>query len=218
MVRRVQQEKLNAWWITGQENKLARTQAKDYHDKRAAILKSSAKLFGRDGYAYTSMAGVAATCGVSKALLYHYYESKEELLFDIIFNHLSDLGKVTNEAADLDIDADQRLGAMINGLLELYRDADDEHRVQTNSLSALPEKRQEQLKGLERQLVRAFSSVLKEAVPSLGEPGAPLLPVTMSLFGMLNWHYMWFRKDGPVSRSDYGKIVKTLILEGARKL
>ena len=197
---------------------MARTQAKDYHDKRAAILKTSAKLFGRDGYGRTSMAGVAASCGVSKALLYHYYQSKEELLFDILFNHLNELVKVTNEAASLNIEAEERLGAMIEGLLELYRDADDEHRVQTGSLSALPKKRQDELKDLERQLVRAFSTVLKEVVPSLAEPGAPLLPVTMSLFGMLNWHYMWFRKDGPISRSDYSKIVKTLILEGARKL
>ena len=197
---------------------MARTQAKDYHDKRAAILKTSAKLFGRDGYERTSMAGVASSCGVSKALLYHYYQNKEELLFDILFNHLSELVKVVNDAASLDIEAEQRLDAMIEGLLELYRDADDEHRVQTGSLSALPEKRQDELKDLERQLVKAFSSVLKEVVPSLAKPGAPLLPVTMSLFGMLNWHYMWFRKDGPITRSDYSKIVKTLILEGARKL
>ncbi len=197
---------------------MARTQAKDYHDKRAAILKTSAKLFGRDGYERTSMAGVAATCGVSKALLYHYYENKEELLFDILFNHLNELVKVVNDAYDLNIDAECRLGAMIEGLLELYRDADDEHRVQASSLSALPEKRQDQLKDLERQLVRAFSDVLKEVVPSLAKSDAPLLPVTMSLFGMLNWHYMWFRKDGKISRSDYCRIVKTLILEGARKL
>ena len=197
---------------------MARTQAKDYHDKRAAILKTSAKLFGRDGYERTSMAEVAATCGVSKALLYHYYQNKEELLFDILFNHLSELVKVTNKAFELNTDAEQRLGAMIEGLLELYRDADDEHRVQTGSLSALPKNRQEQLKNLERQLVRTFSSALKEVVPSLAEPGAPLLPVTMSLFGMLNWHYMWFRNDGSITRSDYSRIVKTLILEGAKKL
>ena len=197
---------------------MARTQAKDYHDKRAAILKKSAELFGRDGYERTSMSGVAASCGVSKALLYHYYNNKEELLFDILFKHLNDLVKVTNDCEKLNVDAEQRLGKMIEGLLELYRDADNEHRVQTGALSALPDAKQAQLKDLERQLVKAFSSVLQEAVPELAEPGAPLLPVTMSLFGMLNWHYMWFRKDGPVSRDDYCKIVKTLILEGARKL
>ena len=197
---------------------MARTQAKDYQNKRDAILKSSAKLFGKEGYERTSMAEVASACGVSKALLYHYYQNKETLLFDIINKHLMELVKVTKELARNDLDADAKLGAMIEGLLELYRDADDEHRVQITALSSLPHDKQEQLKALERLLVQAFSDALKQAVPSLAEPGAPLLPVTMSLFGMLNWHYMWFRPDGPISRKGYCDIAKTLILEGARRL
>ena len=45
----------------------------------------------------------------------------------------------------------------------------------------------------------------------------PLLtPVTMSLFGMMNWMYMWFRDGGRVSREDYADVVTTLILEGIR--
>jgi len=40
------------------------------------------------------------------------------------------------------------------------------------------------------------------------------MPVTMSLFGMLNWVYMWFREDGTLSREDYAKVATTLILEG----
>ncbi len=197
---------------------MARTQAKDYQNKRDAILKSSAKLFGKEGFERTSMAEVANVCGVSKALLYHYYQNKETLLFDIINRHLNELVKVTLELYQSDLDAEAKLGAMIEGLLELYRDADDEHRVQITALSSLPPDKQEQLKTLERQLVRAFSDVLKQAVPSLAEPGAPLLPVTMSLFGMLNWHYMWFRPDGPMSRKDYCNIARTLIVEGARRI
>jgi TetR/AcrR family transcriptional regulator len=45
-----------------------------------------------------------------------------------------------------------------------------------------------------------------------------LKPVTMSLFGMLNWHYMWFRDKGPVSREDYADMVTTLLIEGAQAL
>ena len=40
----------------------------------------------------------------------------------------------------------------------------------------------------------------------------------MSLFGMLNWHYMWFRDKGPVSREDYADMVTTLLIEGAQAL
>jgi microcystin degradation protein MlrC len=38
----------------------------------------------------------------------------------------------------------------------------------------------------------------------------------MSLFGMMNWVYMWFRPGGPVSRDEYADIATTLILEGVK--
>ena len=62
---------------------MARTRAKDYDEKRAAILHAAARIFAEGGFDRTSMATLAAECGVSKALLYHYYASKEALLHDI---------------------------------------------------------------------------------------------------------------------------------------
>jgi hypothetical protein len=40
----------------------------------------------------------------------------------------------------------------------------------------------------------------------------------MSLFGMLNWVYTWFRDEGPLSRDAYAGIVTTLMLEGVRAI
>ena len=42
------------------------------------------------------------------------------------------------------------------------------------------------------------------------------MPATMSLFGILNWTYMWFRPDGPISREDYAEMVTTLMLQGVK--
>jgi TetR/AcrR family transcriptional regulator len=67
--------------------------------------------------------------------------------------------------------------------------------------------------------VQLFAGALSRAVPQLVEPGSTLLkPVTMSLFGMVNWHYLWFREGGAVSRADYARIATRLILDGARSL
>jgi hypothetical protein len=38
----------------------------------------------------------------------------------------------------------------------------------------------------------------------------------MSLFGMMNWAYLWFRDDGPITREEYAKVATTLILEGVK--
>jgi TetR/AcrR family transcriptional regulator len=55
-------------------------------------------------------------------------------------------------------------------------------------------------------------------LPAIGRSKTLLKPVTMSLFGMLNWHYMWFREGGTMSREDYADLATTLLIEGAQAL
>lgn len=193
---------------------MARPRAADYDDKRRQLLHACADLFARQGYDRTSINDIAAACGVSKALIYHYYPNKEQLLVDIIRRHLADLIE-TVEAAVRRSDEDGRLRAIVHALLEAYRDADALHKIQVNELSRLPDESQAELKAVERQLVAIFSEALVHSVPAL--TGSALLkPVTMSLFGMLNWHYMWFRPDGAMSREAYADLAADLIVAGAR--
>ncbi|WP_163981102.1 TetR family transcriptional regulator, partial [Raoultella ornithinolytica] len=65
----------------------------------AHILHASAELFSRQGYDRTSINDIASACGVSKALIYHYYPNKEQLLVDIIRRHLADLLETVGRAA-----------------------------------------------------------------------------------------------------------------------
>lgn len=193
---------------------MARPLAADYDDKSKAILKASARLFARDGYDRASMADIAAECSISKALLYHYYDTKEQLLIAIIRDHLDEL--VT--ATDLPTEGSPRgqLRALVGALLDCYRDADDEHQIQINELKKLPPERVEELLDLERRLVRRFSAAVAQAVSALSSRPELVKPVTMSLFGMLNWHYMWFREDGPVSRDAYADLATDMIVDGAQ--
>lgn len=198
---------------------MARPRATDHDDKRLAILRAAARLFADAGFDRSSMAEVARACGVSKALLYHYYLSKDVLLHDIIRGHLVALVEAVEEAAAGAATAEPRvrLEALAHALLEAYRDADAEHKIQINELKKLPPDRQEELRGLERRLVALFAEALAAAVPGLA--GTVLLkPVTMSLFGMLNWHYLWFRPGGPVGRADYARLAVHLAIEGATGL
>lgn len=197
---------------------MARSRAKDHDEKRGAILRQAAIVFARDGYDRASMARLAAECGVSKALLYHYYMSKEALLFDILQSHLAELVDVVEEADDPALDPHQRLERLVVALLEAYRDADDQHQVQLASLSLLPEAEQQELKSLERRLVAIFSQAIRDVEPAFFEDKALLKPVTMSLFGMLNWVYMWFRDGGALSREGYGKLATRLLVGGLREL
>ena len=193
---------------------MARTRAEDYDTKRLAILHRSAELFAQLGYTGTSITMIAEACGVSKALLYHYYSDKEEVLFDILSSHLQVLVAEVEKAARSTKNPQKRLHALAAALLEAYRDADAEHQVQIANLKLLPEARREPLLAMERTLVNVFADAIAAAVPDVGR-GPLLKPITMSLFGMLNWHYLWFREGKGLTRAQYARLVTQLITTGA---
>ncbi len=191
---------------------MARTRAADFEDKQRAILASAAAVLAEQGMDKASMAQIAQQAQVSKALLYHYYPGKDALIFDIIRTHLTDLDLAVEAADSPALPPDQRLRALIGAVLETYRDADNCHKVQLNGTPTLPNDQKEAIHAIERRIVRRFSAVLRQLHPGLEPP--LLMPVTMSLFGMLNWVYMWFRDGGPVTREDYADIATALILKG----
>jgi AcrR family transcriptional regulator len=194
---------------------MARTRANDYDQKRLGILSRSAALFAAHGYTGTSITMIAEACGVSKALMYHYYSSKDAVLFDLLSDHLQHLVAVVEAASRSDGDGKERLFAIAAALLEAYRGADAEHQVQIASLKLLPAAQQEILKEIERRLVALVSNALVAAIPSLAEKRHLLKPLTMSMFGMLNWHYLWFREGKGITRDNYARMVTALILSGA---
>ncbi|UFX43888.1 TetR/AcrR family transcriptional regulator [Bradyrhizobium sp. 41S5] len=193
---------------------MARSRAKDYDDKRLMMLHRSAELFAASGYVGTSMNTIADACGVSKALLYHYYPDKEAILFDILSSHIEKLVAAVRKASAQAGDPVERFRTIVATLLELYRHADAEHQVQIASLKLLPKDKQQPLLASERILVAMMSDALAAAVPAAKQKRV-LKPLTMSVFGMLNWHYMWFREGGPMTRAEYADFVAQLVLAGA---
>jgi TetR/AcrR family transcriptional regulator len=191
---------------------MARPRAADHDDKRAMLLARSAALFAEKGFDRTSMAEIATALGVSKALFYHYYASKDALLFDIIRTHLDELVAVTEAAATAAHSPRAGLNAIITAILDCYRDADAEHKIQINHLSQLPEAQQAELRARERRLVAVMAEAVARLNPNL--PHRLIKPLAMSIFGTLNWKYMWFRDNGPVSREEYAALVTDVFADG----
>ncbi|MCA2014422.1 TetR family transcriptional regulator [Pararhodobacter sp. CCB-MM2] len=191
---------------------MARTRAADFEDKQRAILSSAASVLAEQGMDKASMAQIAVQAGVSKALLYHYYPGKDALIFDIIRTHLTELDEALSAADAPEAEPRSRLRGLVGAVLECYRDADNYHKVQLNGTQTLPPEQKDEIHAIERRIVRRFSDALRAVRPEL--PAAMLMPVTMSLFGMVNWVYMWFRDGGALTREGYADIATALILDG----
>ena len=198
---------------------MARPRAADHDDKRQAILAAAAALFAEHGYDGTPMAEVARACGVSKALLYHYYAAKEGLLYDILKQHLGRLLETVRVEDDPTLPPSLRLERLVTALLMAYRDADALHRVQIGELGKLPADAQAELKALQRGIVEVLADALLAASPRLATSRERLLkPLTMTLFGAVNWSYLWFRDDGPLRREELARLIARLFVVGAREL
>lgn len=196
---------------------MARTRAADFEEKQRSILDKAAQVFAEQGMEKASMSQIASVAQVSKALLYHYYPSKDALIFAIIISHLEGLDTAIEEADDPALKPEHRLRKLVGTVLENYRGADNQHKVQLNATAALSDDQKAEITAVERRIVRRFSAVLDQINPVLNDRQRPLLmPVTMSLFGMMNWVYMWFKDGGRISREDYADVATTLILEGIK--
>ncbi|WP_071674120.1 TetR/AcrR family transcriptional regulator [Nioella nitratireducens] len=194
---------------------MARTIAKDHDQKREQILKSAAKIFATEGFDRASMAQLAKECGISKANIYHYYDSKDAILYDILDSYLSELRDVVLSSDVAGLAPEDRLRRAIRNILRAYQGADHEHQVQLNALSALPEDQQDQMRAYQRDMVRFLSDCLRGAAPEVfGDDRAKLRAVTMSIFGMLNWYYMWNAGAGAEARETYADVVTDLTLKG----
>lgn len=198
---------------------MARPRAADHDDKRRIILERSAELFATHGYDRASLTMLARTCGMSKALFYHYYSEKSEVLFDIIRTHIEHLLAVTGDLEKAPATGPRtHLLRLTEALLDAYRSASAKHHVQINQLHLLPKAQQKMIKDMERKLVERFAASIAPCVPPAARDHALLKPITMSLFAMLNWNYLWFRERGPLSRHDYAKLAVTLLIEGAQAI
>ena len=198
---------------------MARTIAKDHDQKRALILSASARLFAEEGYDRASMTQIARACGISKANIYHYYEGKDALLFDLLDSYLRRLRDRVCQMDLSDLDPVARLRRILTEVLLAYEGADHEHKVQLNAISALPDPQQERLRAYQREMVKFMSVAIRDAAPeTLGADKGKLRAVTMSVFGMLNWHYMWNAGADTEDRKGYADLVARLTLEGVQGL
>jgi AcrR family transcriptional regulator len=193
---------------------MPRVRANDYDAKKSKILDAAATLFADQGYAGSRMEEIATACGVSKSMLYHYFSKKEDVLFEILQEHVSDLVDAMRQYL-VQNGLNDKLG-FFRGFVEVYlqpsRNSRARHVVALHDMRYLTdEQKKEQIK-LERELLGLVESMLESLKP--GSPRDHYRVSAFLLFGMLNWVELWYRRSGRMSPSEFYEKVATLFLTG----
>src|SRR4051794_38276412 len=118
---------------------MARTQAPDYEERRQAIIEKAAELYAERGFLGASLADLAEACDTSKSLIYHYFPSKEDILFEVMQSHIKSLVDAMEAVEMADAPAPEKLRTLTRAFMHLYLGAGARQKVLLNDLSRLPE-------------------------------------------------------------------------------
>ena len=196
---------------------MARPKSSQHELRRDEILDRAAQCFAQRSYPAASMNDIAAACGTSKARLYHYYESKEAILFDLLDPYtqhlLAIVGQVEATAQRRNLDERAALHELIRAFLAEYRTSATRHVALLHDTQYLGEEQRELILDRQRDTVAAMTRFLCRAYPARLN-ARNQTAVTMMLFGMINWTFTWLRPGGPMSYGQFADEVIGLLERG----
>ncbi|GLU34136.1 TetR/AcrR family transcriptional regulator [Trinickia caryophylli] len=196
---------------------MARTRAPDHEIQRDQILELAAAKFAQTSYPSTSMADLANASGTSKARLYHYYDSKEAILFDLLDRYTKRLmliiAEVEGSSQRRGLSERETFAELVRAFLTEYETSHSRHVALLNDVKYLVDAQREIILDRQRDIVAAFSRQLARAYPERVDKDNQT-PLTMMVFGMINWTFTWLKPGGQLGYQDFARQVVDVLEHG----
>lgn len=196
---------------------MPRVRSADYEDKARKVVNAAATLFARQGYPGVRMTEIAEACGVSKSMLYHYFKTKEDILFFIISEFLEELAetleKYTRRGNDQPVHDIQDFVVSF-----VFRSTRSRQRnlVSTNDVKYLPTEKREAIFDLERRVIDLTAQLVGSVRPDL--PKEMHRPLAFILMGILTWTDRWYRPEGRMDQPELARLISQVFLDGINSL
>ena len=186
----------------------------DKEKKRQVIRNAAAELFAHKGFENTTTRDISNAAGMSKGAPYYYFESKEDLLFQILNENGSRGLKRIKEIKKSDLSLKDKLKAILEFYMEHYTVYLNEMKLFVDEQKSLSPEHREILRKKEREYERAVISILD----SLKEQGQIMnfntTVTAFAFFGMANWIYRWYNPEGQVKIPELLEIFQHIFTKG----
>lgn len=194
----------------------ARAKGKGGRGREQEIIDAAIDIFHAKGYSATSVDDVAAAVGILKGSLYHYMDSKEDLLRRIVEEVHEEVEEIIEAAlARTDLPPLERLAGLLRELVDynvrnLKRVRVYYHDYEQLSTALLSSVRQRR-----RDNEQSVVALVKEA-KGAGEVPATLNErlATKSIFATIIWMYTWYKPAGGVSAGELGDFCADFVVSG----
>ncbi|MBL6749799.1 MAG: TetR family transcriptional regulator [Nevskia sp.] len=204
---------------SGKPARVSRHPAFDRDDqfqrRRLAMLETAIHFFNRSGFHATSMEAIATQLGLTKGTLYHYYESKLQLLYECMLHSVEEGRVVALQAQDEGGSGAQKLERFLRLQFRTLAGHSGSSWIFAD-ISALPAEEYAEVRRRQRvvdQLVQQFiaqgvaDGSLEATNPKIAE---------FFLMGALNWLPRWFRPEGPMTSEELADIFIRMVFDGVR--
>jgi AcrR family transcriptional regulator len=162
----------------------------DVDERRAQLLERGAELFTSHTYDELSMNKIAAEVGISKALLYHYFPSKQAF-FEETLSTWAERLRVSTEP-DPDLPPVEQLSKSLDGFLALVEENSVAYRNLMQSATAVP-----QIRELVEEVRRVTAERILEGIYSEEAPPKARIAVSGWLWFMDGACLAWIERRDP---------------------
>jgi AcrR family transcriptional regulator len=179
--------------------------ARNADAQRQRILRAAVRLFSQRGYHATSLKQLARQAGMTAPNLYHYYRSKEEILFEVYNSQLTPLLEELEHLRRSEHDPAERIRAFAFGMV--YQDLEEPMAgfVPSNRLLGLRGVRAKTIREKMREIRDHWVTTIQEGVDAgLFDVREPKL-VALNALTMCSYVATWFDPKGAFSKADVAK-------------
>lgn len=179
------------------------------------LLEVAAHLFRTKGYAAASIRDIAKALRLESSSLYHYIDSKEELLFKICIQSLDELMEKVEPIVLSDLPPVEKLRRFIGAHTDVILRDRDKHAVMLFELKALSPRRRRAIVQLRDRYEGLVLRVVEEGQRAgLLRQDLPARYLKLALLNLLNWSIFWYRPNGPLGSSEIGELLGEVFLQG----
>jgi len=182
--------------------------------RRVEICRTAAQIFRDRGFAATSVSDVARALGMTKAGLYHYFDSKEALLLEIMTYGLERVRDEVVLPARAIRDPEERLRQIALRHGRIATDGRGAVAHLGDEIRSLPPGARRQIE----ERMRMYFDLVRDTLRELKAQGRlrdvdPTV-AAFSVLGMILWLPRWFRQDGRLSQEQVAGEVAKLATTG----
>jgi AcrR family transcriptional regulator len=185
--------------------------------RRVEICRTAAQIFRDRGYDATSVSDIARALGMTKAGLYHYFDSKEALLYEIMVYGLERVRDDVVLPVRKIRDPEERLRQIVMRHARIATDGHGAVAHLGDEIRALPTGARRQVEERMRLYVDLIRGTLQELRAAGRLRRVDPTVAAFSVLGMILWLPRWFRQDGRLSQKRVAHEIAELAMAGLVK-